>query len=283
MAERRDLRRILITPEGAELNLRLASAGARAGAFILDAVVMVAILIGASLLAVAFHARMGAAFGNAILIIWMLGFFLLRNFYFILGESSARAATLGKRVFRMRVVARDGGRLTGGAIVARNLVREIEIFLPLTFIGYSAAQGMGDRWSATLGLVWTAIFLFMPLFNRDRLRAGDLIAGTWVIEVERHRIGADLMAAATSPDFRFSRDELDAYGQYELQRLEDVLRRDDADAIVAVAAAIRTRLGRADEYRDRDFLDGYYAALRTHLERKLLFGTRKRDKFDHPA
>ncbi|WP_448501825.1 RDD family protein [Sphingomonas sp.] len=277
------LMRKLVTPEGATLDLRLASAGARAGAFILDAVVMIAILVGASLLAAAFHARMGSAFGNVILVIWLLGFFLLRNFYFILGESGSRAATLGKRLLRLRVVARDGGRLTGGAIVARNLIRELEVFLPLSFTAYSAAQGIGDRWMATLGLLWTALFLFLPLFNRDRLRAGDLIAGTWVIEVERHRLGTDLMATDTAPDFRFTREELDAYGQYELQRLEEVLRRDDPDAIVAVAATIRARLDRTDEYRDRAFLDAYYRALRTHLEKKLLFGTRKRDKFDNAA
>ena len=31
---------------------------------------------------------------------------------------------------------------------------------------------------------------------------------------------------------------------------------------------------------DSDFLKAYYAALRQHLEHRLLFGTRKRDKYD---
>ncbi|UUL83955.1 RDD family protein [Sphingomonas qomolangmaensis] len=283
-AKRIGLERRLVTPEGVTLQLKLAGSGARAGAFLIDALVMLAILIGTTLALFAFHAGLGSAFGSLLLILWMLGFFALRNFYFILSESGARAATLGKRVMRLRVIARDGGRLTGGAIVARNLMREIEIFLPLMFTAYSASQGIGDRWAGAAGLLWAAIFLFFPAFNRDRLRAGDLIAGTWVIETQRRRIGTDLLAAApiaaTTP---FSDAELDAYGQYELQKLEEVLRRDDRDSITTVAAAIRRRIGRDDMPDDRQFLDAYYAAVRLHLERKLLFGQRKRDKFDAAA
>ncbi|HCB74635.1 MAG TPA: RDD family protein, partial [Sphingomonas bacterium] len=173
-----------------------------------------------------------------------------------------------------------GGRLTGGAIVARNLMREIEVFLPLTFLAYSSAQGIADQWTAALGLGWTALFLFFPLFNRDRLRAGDLIAGTWVIETGRRRIGADLMAKGADRRIDFAPSELEVYGQYELQRLEDVLRRGEAGAMAAVADAIRAKIGRYDEPGDQAFLDAYYRALRRHLERRLLFGRRKRDKFD---
>jgi uncharacterized RDD family membrane protein YckC len=274
------LDRRLVTPEGVALGLRLASGGARAGAFILDALLMQAILIGLTLALLALHAGGGTGIGSGLTVLWMLGFFVLRNFYFVLGESGGRAATLGKRVMRLRVVARDGGRLTGGAVVARNLMREIEVFLPLTFLVVGASQGMADRWIAGLGLCWTGLFLFFPLFNRDRLRAGDLIAGTWVVEIERRRIGADLMRASSSGGPDFAPEELAIYGQYELQRLEDVLRRNDAAAMAAVAATIRAKLARTDAGDDRAFLAAYYRALRRHLERRLLFGTRKRDKFD---
>ncbi len=46
---------------------------------------------------------------------------LLRTFWFIGFELGARAATPGKRLMGIRVVARDGGRLTADAVVARNL------------------------------------------------------------------------------------------------------------------------------------------------------------------
>jgi uncharacterized RDD family membrane protein YckC len=278
---RRGLVRQLVTPEGVPLALTLASAGARAGAFVLDGLLMLGILTGISVTLFVFHPGLGGAYGSIMMILWMLGFFILRNFYFILGESGGRAATLGKRVLRLRVVARDGGRLTGGAVIARNLMREIEVFLPLSFLAIGMSQGTANRWIAGAGLCWTALFLFFPLINRDRLRAGDLIAGTWVIEIERHRIGADLMRAAPGETIDFAPEELAIYGQYELQRLEDVLRRNDAAALAAVASAIRAKLGRDHRGDDRAFLDDYYRALRRHLERRLLFGTRKRDKFDH--
>ncbi|PCD03716.1 hypothetical protein COC42_05025 [Sphingomonas spermidinifaciens] len=274
------LGRRLVTPEGVALDLRLASAGTRAGAFIVDALLMLGILLGVTLALLAFHASFGGSLGNVMIVLWLLGFFLLRNFYFILGESGGRAATLGKRVMKLRVVARDGGRLTGGAIVARNLMREIEVFLPLTFLAVAGSRGMADQWVAALGLSWTALFLFFPLFNRDRLRAGDLIAGTWVIETGRRRIGADLMRGATEHRIEFGPHELAIYGQYELQRLEEVLRRGEASAMAAVADTIRAKLNRYDVPGDEVFLDAYYRALRRHLERRLLFGVRKRDKFD---
>src|SRR3546814_1427191 len=49
-------------------------------------------------------------------VVWMLGAFLLRTFWFIGFELGSRAATPGKRLMGIRVVARDGGRLTADAV-----------------------------------------------------------------------------------------------------------------------------------------------------------------------
>ncbi len=285
MAER-DARRVreLVTPEGVVLHLRLATAGARAAAFTIDAAIMLAALTAVTIAAILILGGF-QTFGPAA-IIWLLGLFVLRNFYFTLFESGSRAATPGKRAVKLRVVARDGGRLTGGAVLARNLMREIEVFLPLIFVVSARQEGFGNRWLALFGFVWTGIFLFMPLFNRDRLRAGDMLAGTWVVENERPKIAPDLIARPNprAERYSFTPAELAVYGQFEVQRLEEVLHRDDADAIVTVAGVIRRKLGRKDADHfpgdDRAFLDAYYAASRLHLERRLLFGQRKRDKFD---
>ena len=277
--------RALVTPEGVTLHLRLATAGARAGAFTIDALIMLAVLIALTAGAITLWGSTGS--GGPAAIIWLLGFFLLRNFYFTLFESGTRAATPGKRALKLRVVARDGGRLTGGAILARNLMREVEVFLPLIFLMVAQAEGFSNRWLGLLGLGWTAIFMFMPLFNRDRLRAGDLIAGTWVVENERPKIAPDLLAANDRDAieaYGFTPQELETYGQFEIQRLEEVLHRNDPDTLTTVAGVIRRKIGRQDEGvtwgHDRDFLEAYYAAARLHLERRLLFGQRKRDKFD---
>ncbi len=281
----RTLDRQLITPEGVPLNLRLGSAGSRAGAFLIDAIIMLAVLIGASLLilALAIGGPRGAA--SLYAVVWLLGFFLLRNFYFVLFEAGKRAATPGKRLMKLRVVSRDGGRLTGSAVLARNLLREIEVFLPLFFLAFAFAEGMATAWTATLALGWASLLAFLPLFNRDRLRAGDLIAGTWVVEREVRKLGDDLLIQTAHAQDQariapFTAAELDAYGAFELQRLEEVLRRNDRADLYAVATAIRRKLGRHEEGYDLAFLEAYYAALRHHLERKLLFGQRKRDKFD---
>lgn len=280
MAEPADpLRRRFVTPEGVDLQLELGSAGTRAGAFMIDATIMLLSLIALTIVvAVLLH---GHPVGGLFEILWLVGFFLLRNGWFTLFEMGRRGATPGKRLMGVRVVARDGARLTGGAVIARNAVREIEVFLPLSFLGYQAAKGSADALFAILALLWSGIFLFFPLLNRDRLRIGDLLAGTWVVRVEPRRLDADLVTRDITPGHRvFKPAALDLYGVYELQTLEDVLRRDNGDAISVVAATIRRKAGIADDGDDRGFLGDYYAALCAHLERGLMVGQRRGSKLD---
>jgi uncharacterized RDD family membrane protein YckC len=275
-------RRRLVTPEGLDLRLTLASAGERASAYLLDLAIMAAALVALTVLAFAFGLAVGEDGRDVVAMIWLLGAFLLRNGYFIIFELSARAATPGKRAMGLRVVARDGGRLTAEAIFARNALREIEVFLPLTFLAASAFAGDPvDGAMVSLGLIWSGCFLLFPLFNRDRLRLGDLAAGTWVVRAGRAPLLADLTAEA-QPAFPFTVEQASAYGVKELELLEEVLRRRDPKAMAAVAGRIRTKIafvpmpGEADEA----FLTAYYAALRGRLEQRLLFGHRRRDKFD---
>jgi len=290
--------RELVTPEGVDLRLRLADASERAAAFLLDAAIILGILI--ALTVVAIGAMVGVAMGamigvggnaagaEVIMVIWLLGFFLLRNAYFILFELTPRAATPGKRALGLRVAARNGGRLTADAIFARNAMRELEVFLPLSFLISKASQV--DAWLNLLGIVWCSIFVFFPLFNRDRLRVGDLVAGTWVVKAPRRALMADIAetafasktAFAAQGDFDFSQAQIDAYGAKELQVLEDVLRRTEVRTVAAVAQRIRAKIGwtRGPIESDYAFLDAYYLALRARLESRLLFGRRRRDKYD---
>lgn len=277
--------RTLITPEGVDLRLKLATAGQRAGAFILDFLLLIAILVVFSIVVVAAGLGTlgtGSVDGIEIVgVIWLLGFFLLRNFYFIAFEMGRRSATLGKRIMGLRVVARDGGRLTADAVIARNMMREIEIFLPLSFL--SGGDGV-DGLIALVGLAWAGLFLFFPLFNRDRLRAGDIIAGTWVVHAPRRKLAVDLAGEnrAEAGAFAFTDEQLDIYGEYELQTLENVLRSGNSETEGNVAATIRGKIGWTglDSETDRDFLSAYYAALSVRLERRMLFGNRRLDKFD---
>ena len=277
----RRARRTLITPEGVDLSLRIADGGQRAGAFILDFLFMALILVALTVLVFVFLFSGASQSGPLALIIWLLGAFLLRNFYFIGMEMGPRAGTFGKRIIGIRVVARNGGRLTADAVIARNMMREVEFYLPLSFLLANAAEGTGDRLATLFGLAWTCIFLFFPLFNRDRLRVGDLLAGTWVVRTPKRSLGRDMIEhPAAQSDLDFTEEQLDVYGAFELQTLEQVLRDSGPEATASVADTIRTKINAWDNRSDADFLNAYYQALRTRLERKLLFGQRRLDKFD---
>jgi uncharacterized RDD family membrane protein YckC len=220
--------------------------------------------------------------------------FLLRNAYFLFFELGPRGATPGKRITGIRIAARandsGGGRLTAEMVIARNLLRDIELFLPLVFL-MSASDG-GDMGAAGLAATaWFLIFALFPFFNKDRLRAGDLIAGTWVLEAPRVRLEKVLSASRAAapvggtaqpvPQYRFGEAELAVYGEYELQTLERVLRDNRREAIRPVYEAICRKIGwDAGGGDERLFLEAYYTQLRARLESGMRLGKRKADKFD---
>ena len=277
-------RRTLVTPEGVDLGVELASHGARAGAFLIDLSIMAAALFLLTLLLGPFLGQEGAA-----AIVFMLIAFILRAAWFSLWEMTRAAATPGKRMMRIRVAMRSGARLTPDAILARNLTRELEVFLPISVAFSTVAvavglTGVGGALGILAAFIWCLIFVFMPLFNRDRLRAGDLIGGTWVVEAPRPKLEPDLAADAheMARRFAFTPAQVDAYGVMELQVLEDVIRRFDARVAADVARRIREKIGwtPAAGESDKEFLHAYYAALRRRLEQQLLFGRRRKDKHD---
>jgi uncharacterized RDD family membrane protein YckC len=278
--------RSLVTPEGVDLRLRLADVGQRLTALILDELLMGAIYVGGTVLALVAGiggviATRGLGGGEAVLVVWLLAGFLLRNFYFIAFELSARAATPGKRRCGLRVTARNGGRLTADAIFVRNALRELELYIPLTVL-FSPADVAGG-WTKLAATVWCAVFALLPLFNKDRLRAGDILAGTWVVKVPDRSLLRDLAVGGVfeTSSIRFTLVQLDAYGIKELQVLEDVLRRFDRKAVTVVADRIRAKIGYAQgQESDGAFLSAYYAALRQRLEARALLGRRRVDKHD---
>jgi uncharacterized RDD family membrane protein YckC len=274
----RDLRRSFVTPEGVDLRLELGGAGARAAAFMLDALFMLIMLIVAT---IAIGLLATALKSQLMVILWLLGFFVLRNGWFVLFEIGGRGATPGKMALGLRVVARDGAPLTGGAVIARNAMREIEIFLPLSFLGYQAGQGAADAFLVIFALLWTGIFLFFPLTNSDRLRVGDLVGGTWVVRTSRTRLADDIgtAAPAAGPRRTFSDAALDLYGVYELQTLEEVLRLGRPEALATVASAVRRKADIADDGDDLGFLTDYYRALCARLERGMMLGRRRDNKY----
>jgi uncharacterized RDD family membrane protein YckC len=275
-------RRTLITPEGVDLNLRLADSWQRLGGFLIDLLAMAGMLLALRLVLAIVLSITGDSGVEVGVVIFLLGLFILRNFYFVLQEVGPRAATVGKRAMGIRVVARSGERLTADRVIARNLMREIEFYLPISFVIGDLATEQTSWLMVLGGLGWTVIFALFPLFNRDRMRVGDLLAGTWVVRAPKRDLQAEVgQVWEGSPAYQFTDAQLDVYGVFELQTLEKVLRDSRPEAIGPVAEAIRRKIGMGDlggnEYA---FLNAYYNAARNRMERGLLFGKRKLDKYD---
>ncbi|WP_338467396.1 RDD family protein [Novosphingobium sp. ZN18A2] len=290
--------RTLVTPEGVPLRFVLGRRGNRAAALLID-LFLITVAMGLSTWALASLAgAMGIRLNKDLdgskrvvdhaiqflAVIWIVTMFLFRNAWFLFFELGPRGATPGKRITGLRVASRDGGRLTTEAVIARNIVRDIELFMPLVFVAGSF-DGGDTQLAAWAGFAWFAIFVFFPFFNRDRLRCGDIIAGTWVVEAPRHKlqqamsVRADAAPAPETAGLRFEERELAIYGEYELQVLERVLRAGREDAMREVADTIAAKLGREPPWNEHAFLEAYYTQLRARLERGMRFGNRKADKF----
>jgi len=292
-------RRVVLTPEGIPLEFRLAQRGSRAGAlfidFVLIGLVMIATTAALLYLGIGVFGLGGAeqrqdAVGRALqflFVLWIIAMFLLRNAWFLAFELGPRGATPGKRITGIRVASRDGGRLTTEAVIARNIVRDIELFLPILFL--MSASNDGDMGLATLaGFAWFGVFVLFPFFNKDRLRCGDIIAGSWVVEAPRQKLEQAMSvggagrgrSAMTGAEYRFGEAELAVYGEYELQVLERVLRDGRPEAMQEVMQTICRKIGwTAGSGDERAFLEAYYTQLRARLERGMRFGKRKADKF----
>jgi len=145
-----DTAREIPTPEGIELNLRLAGPVARALAWAVDLLLRVAVFAVLSVpLAV-----LGSVGGGMYLILW----FGMEWLYPTAFEVYFGGATPGKRALALTVLHSDGTPVGLPASLTRNLLRAVD-FLPLLY-------GFG---------------LLAMLLNRDFQRLGDIAAGTVVV------------------------------------------------------------------------------------------------------
>lgn len=290
------LQRHLVTPEGVKLTIQLAPKGDRAGAFLLDAVIIFVAMVLVSLVGRSLWSEPDAGYARTVM---QLLFFLLLNFYFMVFELKWSGATPGKRVFRLRVVDRRGGQLTSDAIVVRNFMRQIEIFLPL---GVLLAPEMlwpgATGWSRLLASSWVLLGAGLPFFNKEHLRIGDLVAGTMVVlspkaillpdleEQRRHNPFSSTKKAMAPSHYTFTDEQLSHYGIYELQVLEDLLRKEEEqpqwETVEAISKQIQKKIGWRSSKKMANhlrFLQEFHSAQRRFLEEHMLFGKRREDKF----
>jgi uncharacterized RDD family membrane protein YckC len=287
--------RDILTPEGVPIPFRVATAGDRAAAFLIDCMILTA-LVGILVILIALTFVAGGQGKGWILSFALLAWFLVRNFYFVFFELRWQGRTPGKRALGIRVIDASGGPLTGEAIFARNLTRDLEFFLPLTVLSQPATLWPGSPgWAQLAACGWLLTIAFLPLFNRDRLRAGDLIAGTLVVVAPKTLLLADLSGTAArqgaqqaEPAYTFTADQLDLYGIYELQVLEELLRKRSfqrRDTLRAVSQRIQKKIGWVPPGGTVDverFLFDFYTAQRARLEHKMLLGERQEHKRSGP-
>ncbi len=278
------------TPEGISIPFEVAPIGDRARALLID---LSLIFLGiAAVWLLAFLLPVGWI---GVVLAFLAGF-LFQNAYFIVGEASFGGRTIGKRIAKLRVISRDGGPLTAEAVFARNLTRDLELFLPLgVLLAPEALIPGAPSWAGFAAFLWIFAFATLPLFNRDRLRCGDLVGGTLVVRAPEPVLLPDLAGAppphpafapARDHEIVFTREQLDIYGVHELQVLEDLLRRDregtlSGAVLEEVADKIKQKIGWPREQWTipvLPFLQAFYAAQRGRPEQRLLFGERRERK-----
>ncbi|HSP09279.1 MAG TPA: RDD family protein [Candidatus Dormibacteraeota bacterium] len=153
---------VVATPERVSFDYQVAGLGTRAIAQLLDLLIVGGILTAVYLVALA--AELASADTIAALIA-VIGSFVVIFGYFWVSESLWSGQTIGKKVFRLRVVGDRGEPLTFMQAGIRNVVRIVD-FLPY-------AYGIG---------------LVVLFANGRGKRLGDLAAGTVVVK-DSDRVG----------------------------------------------------------------------------------------------
>lgn len=283
--------REFMPPEGVPLTFQVAGLGVRTAAQIVDI-----LLTGLPAIAILILlATLGLTDSRTTLAVGAMLFFVIRVPYYPMAELAWNGQTLGKRMMKIKVIAADGGTLSAQAIVVRNLTKEAEIFLPGSLL---ISLNAASPWSSLLALGWVIAVMAVPLFSAKRQRMGDLIAGTYVIHRPQPVLLKDMAKAkakapANGTEFTFMYHQLEHYGAFELQTLEDLLRSYDQNlagqafdrrrrTLAAVVEQIRTKIDYADAIAQTDhvrFLRTFYNAQRSHLEQRQLFGDKRSDKF----
>lgn len=135
----------------------------------------------------------------------------------------------------------------------------LEVFVPLAFVATADQIWPGHSAIARLGAsFWSLAVAAMPLWSRSRVRLGDLARRTTPNANAKD-------TARDAPQFR--PEQLSIYGIYELQVLEEVLRKarqpGGREAVAAVAARIRTKIDwdplQQGKLGDEEFLQAFYA------------------------
>lgn len=280
----------IIPPEGIPLRFDIATVGERISALIVDLVILILTIVVVALLFIwtlkfSFSSASWIAFNSSLFILTL---FFLRQGYFFFFELRWQGTTPGKRFAKVRVIARDGGSLTLSSIIARNLFRDIELFLPLSMLLSPGRIHSFPVWVSIPMFGWLLVMLAMPFLNAHRLRLGDLVGGTMVVRLPKAELLPDKAAqkAHIQTHIAFEARHLTTYGVYELETLASILQNvEDGKADVVDLRIIANTIAHKIEFQGSEpreqpelFLRSFYRQQRAHLEKNLLLGQHKANK-----
>ncbi|MGH2642235.1 MAG: RDD family protein [Actinomycetota bacterium] len=156
-----------MTPEAVTISLDVAGLGSRMIAQLIDSLIQLAIAVP-----IVLGIGAGNLSGGVELVVLSLILFLLFWGYYPIFELSWQGQTPGKRAQRLRVIRTDGQPAGGAAIMVRNLIRILDVFL----------------------LPFLAVISMIVTTRAQRL--GDLAAGTMVVREARFTAPGSVLSAS---------------------------------------------------------------------------------------
>lgn len=167
-----DSRIEIVTPENIAFHYVVAGPFRRLPAYLLDCVIIVAVLVlGALGITIAFSlvGLTGIGFG-----VWLVAAFILSWFYFGLFETLWNGQTPGKKAFSLRVLSTDGQPINAMQAIVRNILRSVD---SMPILG-----------AAEFGIPFYMVGLLTMAANDRYQRLGDLACGTIVVVERRSRL-----------------------------------------------------------------------------------------------
>ncbi|HEV8632321.1 MAG TPA: RDD family protein [Thermoanaerobaculia bacterium] len=140
----------VLSLDNVPVELPVARVGSRVLAAVVDYAALFVLLIGwtVGIVMLATGLKLRPGWGIAA---WLLGAFAFEYGYFAAQEILFDGRTLGKRLFGLRVVARDGAAAGNGALLVRNLVRLLDVLFGVLLMALDPlSRRLGDRLAGTL-------------------------------------------------------------------------------------------------------------------------------------
>ncbi len=113
--------------------------------------------------------------------LFMIGLFLVNWLYGAWMEARYNGQTVGKSWMNLRVLSHDGGAISSGQAIVRNLIRYADLMplVPLSVFKIDPELELGgmEYWPVPTMMTGLIVMLVLPGFRR----LGDLVAGTIVV------------------------------------------------------------------------------------------------------